>query len=59
MSEQDALMAAIVALSLDNTRLAMIGQQVTDEGKQAAAAIDHNKQAIKTLEKMLQKVKAA
>ena len=58
MSEHEALTVAIIALQLENRRLAPISQY-SDEGRQIAATIERNKQAIKVLEQMQQKVKAA
>jgi len=69
MSEQEALTLAIVALQLDNSRLAPIARDWLQHGdalqfnkaesKQAAETIERNKVAIKVLERMLQNVKAA
>ena len=58
MSEHEALTVAIIALQLDIRRLTPIAQH-SDEGRQTAMTIERNRQAIKILEQMLQKVKAA
>ena len=58
MSETEALTVAIVALQLEIRRLMPIAQY-GDEARKIAATIERNRQAIKVLEQMLQKVKVA
>ena len=59
MSEYEALTVGIAALHLDCGQLLPFAQQPTSKGRQASTALVRNKEAIKTLEKMQQKVKAA